>query len=183
MRVRRGLVRDSAPAGTCMGPDAIRAKADTIRLSATQLLALHAQRRSWERRMGEILLGGPRSGRSRQPHTAPRACLAARSTWSFPGLGDRLAARVAGEIGDDITQFTSPNALQCYAGQAPVTRRSGRSHYVVCRRQSYNHFLGDAVQSWAFCSLRGSGWARAFYVAQLQRGKSHNSALRALGNR
>jgi hypothetical protein len=77
----------------------------------------------------------------------------------------------------------SPNALQCYAGQAPVTRRSGRSHYVVCRRQSSNHFLGDAVQYWAFCSLRGSGWAREFYAAQLQRGKRHTSALRALGNR
>jgi hypothetical protein len=50
-------------------PDELaRAKADTIRLTATQLLALHAQRRSWERRMGEILLGAPRSGRSRQPH-------------------------------------------------------------------------------------------------------------------
>jgi hypothetical protein len=50
-------------------PDELaRAKADTIRLSATQLLALHAQRRSWARRMGQILLGGPRAGRSRQPH-------------------------------------------------------------------------------------------------------------------
>jgi transposase len=113
----------------------------------------------------------------------PRASLAARSTWSFPGLGDRLAAGVAGEIGNDITQFTSPNALQCYAGQAPVTRRSGRSQYVVCRRQSYNHFLGDAVQYWALGSLRGSGWAKTFYAAQMQRGKSHNTALRALGNR
>jgi transposase len=44
---------------------------------------------------------------------------------SMPGLGDRLAARVAGEIGEYIEQFTSPNALQCYAGRAPLTRRSG----------------------------------------------------------
>jgi hypothetical protein len=49
-------------------PDELaRAKADTIRLTATQLLTLHAQRRVWERRMGEILLGAARSGRSRQP--------------------------------------------------------------------------------------------------------------------
>jgi transposase len=165
-------------------PDELaRAKADTIRLTATQLLALHAQRRVWERRMGEILLGAARSGRSRRPHHRAEGFPGGEIYLSFPGLGDRLAARVAGEIGDDITQFTSPNALQCYAGQAPVTRRSGRSQYVVCRRQSYNHFLGDAVQSWAFCSLRGSGWARAFYAAQMQRGKSHNTALRALGNR
>jgi hypothetical protein len=30
---------------------------------------------------------------------------------SFPGLGDRLAARVAGEIGEHISQFDTPNGL------------------------------------------------------------------------
>jgi hypothetical protein len=45
----------------------VRAKADTIRLTATQLLAIHAQRRVWERRMGQLLLGAPRSGPSTQP--------------------------------------------------------------------------------------------------------------------
>jgi hypothetical protein len=37
----------------------VRAKADTIRLTATQLLVIGVQRRSWERRMGELLLGAP----------------------------------------------------------------------------------------------------------------------------
>ena len=35
----------------------------------------------------------------------------------------------------------------------------------------------------AFASLRRSAWAREFYDAQRARGKSHHSALRALGNR
>jgi len=65
---------------------------------------------------------------------------------SFPGLGDRLAARIAGEIGDHIEQFETPNSLQCYAGKAPVTRRSGKSEFVVACRLAYNHPLGDAVQ-------------------------------------
>src|SRR6266545_6044706 len=34
----------------------VRAKADTIRLACAQLLLLREQRRSWERRMGELLL-------------------------------------------------------------------------------------------------------------------------------
>jgi Transposase IS116/IS110/IS902 family len=101
----------------------------------------------------------------------------------LPGLGDRLAARVAGEIGDHIEQYATANALQCYAGKAPVTRRSGKSEFVVARRQAYNRFLGQAVQYWAFCSLRGSRWAREFYDAHRARGKSHHAALRALGNR
>ena len=41
----------------------------------------------------------------------------------------------------------------------------------------------EAVQQWAFCSLTQSGWAREFYDGQRARGKGHNAALRALGNR
>ena len=36
-----------------------RAKIDTIRLTARQLLLIDAQRRAWEKRMGELLLGTP----------------------------------------------------------------------------------------------------------------------------
>ncbi len=162
----------------------VRAKADTVRLAATQLLALGTQRRAWERRMGELLLGAPRQGCDHQPKDGPRgpAVPGGEIYLSFPGLGDRLAARVAGEIGD-IGNYTSPNALQCYAGKAPVTRRSGKSELVVANRLACNGFLRNAVQHWAFCSLRTSGWARAFYDAHRARGKTHHAALRALGNR
>jgi transposase len=163
----------------------VRAKADTIRLAATQLLAIGAQRRAWERRMGELLLGAPRYGRAKQPREEPqgRSVPGGKVYLSFPGLGDRLAARVAGEIGDHPGQFSSPNALQCYAGKAPVTRRSGKRELVVATRQACNRYLADAVQQWAFCSLSRSGWAREFYDQQRRRGKGHHAALRALGNR
>jgi transposase len=166
-------------------PALIRAKAAGIRLAAIQLLALHEARRGWERRMGEILLGAPRTGRD---HTAkdpdPGQAFPGGDIYlSFPGLGDRLAARVAGEIGEHITQFDTPNALQCYAGQAPVTRRSGKSDFVVARRLAHNRYLGDAVHQWAFCSLTRSTWAREFYDTKIAAGKSHHAALRALGNR
>jgi transposase len=163
----------------------VRAKADTIRLTAQQLLAIGQQRRTWERRMGELLLGAPRRGRTRQPREAERgqSFPGGEVYLSFPGLGDRLAARVAGEIGDHPSQFESPNALQCYAGKAPVTRRSGKSEFVVSCRLAYNRHLGDAAQQWAFCSLRSSPWARTFYDQKRAAGKGHNAALRALANR
>jgi transposase len=163
----------------------VRAKADTIRLTAQQLLAIGSQRRAWERRMGELLLGAPRRGREKQPREDERgqSFPGGEVYLSFPGLGDRLAARVAGEIGDHPEQFESPNALQCYAGKAPVTRRSGKSEFVVSCRLAYNRHLGNAVQQWAFCSLRSSGWAREFYDAKRATGKGHNAALRALANR
>jgi transposase len=165
----------------------VRAKADTIRLGATQLLAIDTQRRAWERRMGALLLGAPRRGRARTPRPDQldpgQAFPGGEVYLSFPGLGDRLAARVAGEIGDHPEQFQTPNSLQCYAGKAPVTRRSGKSELVVACRLACNRHLAGAVQQWAFCSLRESGWARAFYDAQRRRGKTHQAALRALGNR
>ena len=167
----------------------VRAKADTIRLAATQLLAIGAQRRAWEKRMGELLLGAPQRGRAHQPHPTddggehPHGFPGGEIYLSFAGLGDRLAARVAGEIGDHIDYFTSPNALQCYAGKAPVTRRSGKSEFIVAHRLACNRHLRDAVQTWAFCSLKHSAWAREFYDTHRARGKTHHATLRALGNR
>jgi transposase len=166
-------------------PALVRAKADTIRLAARQLLLLGAQRRAWERRMGEILLGARRFGRAHEPRSDERGeqFPGGEIYLSFPGLGDRLAARVAGEIGDHPEMFASPNGLQCYAGKAPVTRRSGKSELVVSTRLACNGHLRDAVQQWAFCSLNRSGWAREFYDGQVAKGKHHHAALRALGNR
>ena len=158
----------------------VRAKIDTIRLTARQLLLIDAQRRAWEKQMGELLLGTP----GQLPEDQPGQAFPGGETYlSFPGLGDRLAARVAGEIGDHIEQFTAPNGLQCYAGRAPVTRRSGKSDFVVARRLAHNRYLGDAVHQWAFCSLQHSGWAREFYDGKIAAGKGHHAALRALGNR
>jgi len=165
----------------------VRAKADTIRLTATQLLAIGAQRRVWENRMGQLLLGAPRTRRdpatTDQEDQLGQAFPGGEIYLSFPGLGDRLAARVAGEIGDHIEQFDSPNALACYAGKAPVTRRSGKSEYIVACRLACNRHLRDAVQQWAFCSLQRSGWAREFYDRHIADHHSHHAALRALGNR
>ncbi len=160
-------------------PYLVRAKADSIRLAATQLLAIGAQRRAWERRMGHLLAELPATGGQDQGKAAPDGEI----YLSFPGLGARLAARVAGEIGDHPEQFSTPNSLQCYGGKAPVTRRSGKSEFVVSCRLACNRHLANAVQQWAFCSLRRSGWAREFYDAQRNRGKTHHAALRALGNR
>jgi transposase len=180
-----GRVADALAAEQFVARDyLVRAKTATIRLAAGQLLLLGAQRRAWERRMGELLLGAPRTGRAHEPHAERGEQFPGGEIYlSFPGLGDRLAARVAGEIGDHPEMFASPNGLQCYAGKAPVTRRSGKSELVVSTRLACNGHLRDAVQQWAFCSLLTSGWAREFYDGQVAKGKRHHAALRALGNR
>ena len=166
-------------------PELARAKAGSIRLAAAQLLAIRAQRREWHKRMGELLLGAPRSGRDQTPKDPDpgKAFPGGEIYLSMPGLGDRLAARIAGEIGEHFQQFATPSALQCYAGRAPVTRRSGRSEFTIARRLAYNRHLGEAVQQWAFCSLTQSAWARDFYDAKIAAGDRHHAALRKLANR
>lgn len=77
---------------------------------------------------------------------------------SQPGLG----ARILGEFGDDPDRYADAKSRKNYAGTSPVTRTSGTKK-VVLARYARNRRLGDALQQWAFCSLRGSPGARAYY--------------------
>lgn len=101
---------------------------------------------------------------------------------SAPGLGPVLAARVLAEIGDDPARFASPAGLRAFAGTAPVTRASGRSHYVKARKIR-NKRLGDACHWWAFAMLTKSPGARAHYDRRRAVGDHHNAALRNLANK
>jgi transposase len=101
---------------------------------------------------------------------------------SAPGLGPVLAARVLAEIGDDPARFSTANGLRAFAGTAPVTRASGRSHYVKARKVR-NKRLGDACHWWAFAALTWSPGARAHYDQRRATGEHHNAALRNLANK
>jgi len=101
---------------------------------------------------------------------------------SLPGLGVTLASRVLGEFGDDPHRYTDVKARKAYAGTAPITRASG-TRKVVLARYARNRRLGDALQQWAFCSMRGSPGARAYYQSLRSRGTGHQAALRQLANR
>jgi len=81
---------------------------------------------------------------------------------SQPGLGVILGARVLAEFGDDPDRYATAKARKNYAGTSPITRVSGTKKKVLAR-YARNDRLGDAVQQWAFCALRGSPGARAYY--------------------
>jgi hypothetical protein len=85
---------------------------------------------------------------------------------SQPGLGDLLGARVLGEFGDDPDRYDGARARKNYAGQ-----------------HVRNHRLADALHQQAFCALRASPGARAYYDRLRARGAGHHAALRQLGNR
>jgi hypothetical protein len=101
---------------------------------------------------------------------------------SLPGIGVILGARVLGEFGDDPNRFTDAKSRKNYAGTSPITVASGRKHAVMARHVR-NQRLYDALDRWAFATLKTSPGARAFYDQHRAAGDTHHQALRALANR
>ena len=101
---------------------------------------------------------------------------------SQPGLGEILGARVLGEFGDDPDRYDGARARKNYAGNAPITRASGKKK-VVLARHVRNRRLADALHQQAFCALTASPGARAYYDSLRTRGTGHHAALRQLSNR
>jgi Transposase/Transposase IS116/IS110/IS902 family len=100
----------------------------------------------------------------------------------LPGLGDVLGARVLAEFGDAPDRYADARARRNYAGTAPITRASGTSQVVVARL-ARNRRLFDACYQWAFCALRASPGARAYYDAHDPGPHTAKVARRKLANK
>jgi hypothetical protein len=104
---------------------------------------------------------------------------------SLPGAGPKIAPRLLSEIGDDRQRFDDVQALQCLAGTAPVTKRSGkkRKYCHVHQRWACNKHLRHALHLLADKSLSRCVWAETYYQFHRQKNQSPASALRRLANR
>jgi transposase len=101
---------------------------------------------------------------------------------SLPGAGEKLAPRLLAELGNCREVFASAEALQAYAGTAPVTKKSGKSNIVHFRR-ACNCYLRATVHLWADLSRHYCVWAEAYYQQKRKQGMGHAAALRCLGQR
>lgn len=98
---------------------------------------------------------------------------------SLPGAGKVYASRLLTAMGSNRERWATASELLCFSGVAPVIERSGKSSWTRWRyfcpkftRQAFVEYAGE--------SIRHSEWARAFYVSQKAKGKSHQAAVRAL---
>jgi len=98
---------------------------------------------------------------------------------SFPGAGKALAPRLLAAWGSDRKRFATAANMQCFAGPAPVTVRSGKSKWVH-RRFAGPTFLGQTFHEFAAQSRLKSPWAQAYYQQMRDKGVDHHPAVRAL---
>jgi hypothetical protein len=146
-----------------------RAKIDTIRLTARQLLLIDAQRRG----LGETD-GRTPARRSRPAAGGPAG---ASVSWrrdlpelSWPRSPSHRQDRRRDRRAHPAVHHAELTAMLCRArpGHPPLRQ----ADLVVAHRLACNRYLADAVHKWAFASLRRSAWAREFYDTQRGRGKS-----------
>ncbi len=97
----------------------------------------------------------------------------------LPGAGPVFSARLLVAFGEQRDRYPTAHALQCFAGVAPVTKRSGTKS-TVHWRLACNTFLRQTFVEWAAGTVGYSFWARAFYERARQRGTSRQAVLRAL---
>lgn len=97
----------------------------------------------------------------------------------LPGAGPVFAARLLAAFGEDRSRWESAESLQKYSGVAPVMERSGKS-CVVRWRYLAPQFLRQTFVEWARCTTRTSGWAKAYYEQQREKGKSNWGIYRSL---
>jgi transposase len=143
---RRLEVFARADAFASPSPAVTRAKALLAVTLARQLLTLQAQLDEYRARIQRLFDDHPDHG-----------CFG-----SLPGAGRKLAPRLLGEMGADRSRFESAEALQSYAGTAPVTRQSGKRSTTAMRR-ACNKTLRATVHLWADLSRSTCAWAEAYY--------------------
>ena len=98
---------------------------------------------------------------------------------AWPGAGAVFAPRLLVAFGEQRERYASAEELQKYAGIAPVTERSGKKAWVHWRFRCPT-FLRQTFVEWAAESIRHSFWARVYYQQQRDKGKAHQTAVRAL---
>ncbi|CNI84309.1 Transposase IS116/IS110/IS902 family [Yersinia frederiksenii] len=98
---------------------------------------------------------------------------------SLPGIGPCMGPRMLVALGDNRNRFNSAEEIQNYAGIAPVTERSGQKSWVHWRWQC-SKFIRQTFVEWAAKTVNSSYWAKLYYQGLREKGKSHQSAIRAL---
>lgn len=95
------------------------------------------------------------------------------------GCSSLTTAKILGEIGGDITRFSSESAFGSITGTAPIPVASGNSQRVRLN-QGGNRQLNRALHTIALYQIRTPGPGQDIYKAARARNKSKREAMRIL---
>ena len=100
---------------------------------------------------------------------------------SVPGIGRIVLATLLAEAAEPLRR-RDYHAIRALAGQAPVTKRSGKSCFVQ-RRLACNKRLAVAMYHWGRNAIERDPRSRQRYDELRARGCSHGRALRTVVDR
>jgi transposase len=99
---------------------------------------------------------------------------------SSPGMGRIVLATLLAEAPQAVRE-RDYHALRLLGGVAPVTKRSGKSCFVV-QRYACNRRLQNAFYHWARIAMQNDARCRAIYDALRARGKSWGRTMRTIAD-
>jgi hypothetical protein len=84
-------------------------------------------------------------------------------------------------FGDDRSYYPHANAIQCEAGTAPVTRKSGKRRFAHFRRACKKSFR-NTMQQFALQMVKHEPWSKEMFQKHRHRGRSTSESLRIVAN-
>ena len=157
-----------------VAPGVEEAAVSRIRLYAEQLVMVNRQLKAAKKALMALIKDLSTTTTSDTPSDA--AILL-----SMPGVGPAVVSALLSEA-PGLLLMRDYHALRCLCGTAPVTRRSGKSRYVVRRRASHRRLV-NAIYHWSRVASMRDPVCKAKYDALRKRGHTHPRALRSVADR
>ena len=162
-----------------VAPGTVEAATAHIRTVAARLRLVNQQIKEAEHRLDELCAAIEAAAETTPGQICEQRDMAILR--SMPGLGRIITATLLAEACEPL-RLREYQVLRGLSGQAPVTRRSGKS-IIVLRRYACNRRLRNALFHWARGAIQHDPVSKQRYDELRRRGHGHARALRTIGDR
>jgi len=175
-RITASTVLDALKAEpVTVAPGVAEAAQARIRLYAEQLAIVNEQLKAAKTAIMDLIKDLSANGGSSDSPSDAAILL------SMPGVGPAVVSALLSEA-PRLLMLRDYRGLRCLCGVAPVTKRSGKSRYVVRRRASHRRLV-NAIYHWSRVASMHDPVSKAKYWALRKRGHSHARAQRSVADR
>ena len=162
-----------------VAPGTVEAASAHIRTVAARLRLVNQQTKEAEHRLDELCAAIEAAAETKPGQICEQRDVAILR--SMPGLGRITIATLLAEACEPLRQ-RDYQVLRVLSGQAPVTRRSGKS-CIVLRRYACNRRLRTAFYHWGRVAIQHDPVSKQRYAELRRRGHGHARSLRTIGDR